>query len=989
MKKPAENRKDFIMTVFVFTAFLIFIQMFALFAFTANAENDEDEIDAARLEKFNNAVNSGTVVRVDPGIARGGRNPNAVGGDLGNCIVSSAGNVPMGTNVTYSVAPGFTFGQGLSEARIIWKAERGGQVIARQAIPLFPQNTGGVIKNLNNTSFDVRSDQAGDVTVTMVIQYRTLGSGSNDFQTATAAPSRTTFNAGIAVQQPPVGVIPGQNPGVNPVVPGANPNIPAGSGVVTSCKIPMKIEKTGTPETKELTPNSWKFADPGISMPKSNPARPKGLIEAAIRGTGPLRIDYHKEIADSDDDPNNTDYEPSTTPGRRYLRAGIPVDGDGPDINTLEPHWKVKFPEVSLSGGGWSATYPREVLPDRTGNPLTYSMPEPTEPFASLIELRIKHTYIDYKFRSNQGQINQARNMYKSIADRSAFNVPDGATDVVYEGPNLRVDGGVVDPRGTSDMIATVTGKVSYTVMEGGREDNPNTAEDEHRDDRPVRKEQPAGGQYTCGTVSSHDRDQTTPECATTYEQVLDITAPKIEFLSGSSLRGNSEVDCGSGDLVLIRVKVTDNNRYTPIRIPYLTYETTPGQQCGVPLRMEPGPGTPDATVANRPFPANIGIYYSLAPVPSNIKGDRAIKWTVDAFDGAGAPHPHNFLNSPAFGNHNMGDFFDNGRGYNGNGPAPDVHARTTNPNASGFLSIYDNDRPNINIKMWKVDRGGMYVVGDFSANEDYMLEDCYYRHTPPPPDPVCNIADSQDGFGNYKGFKGAIPEDNILLNPVSRPGFPFFPPSSFYSASRQNDVKANLANQIEDVNTNRFKYFAGFGSGLPGNCPVVFEDVKYLFTIDADDNIDTISRGGTIVRIPSKLQKLKFSFQFNDRYSEPDRAMAAMEEIDFDETSGLVRNASQYAKPWYLGPIDPSVPLAPGAAMPKDVPTFEHVFHNVTPAQYGASNPDPGCSLKVSVMDCSGHWRHSIVFFKIKEVSNELRVLEEKVKRDHRAAAR
>jgi len=995
MKKPAENRKAFIMTLLSFS-FVLAMLSSLLIAAQIKAENRPDnteDIDRSRLEKFTRDVDSGKISRIDPGIKGGaavrGNDGNQGGAgvsadqSLGSCIHASATNVPIGTSVTYSIPAGFSFGQGLSEARIIWKASRDGQTISRRSIPMFPQNTGGVVKNINNADFDVRSDQAGSITVSMEIEYRALGAGSNQFQTASATPVTTLFNAGVVIQNPDGGGGP-QNGGPGAVV--ANPNAPAGSGKVMSCKIPLEIEKIGTPETKELTPNTWKFKDPNpaLEMPKSEPGRAHALIKAAVTGTGALKIDYNKEMKDDDTD---TDFDSSPT-GKKYKRGGIPVGGDGPDPNTLEPHWKVKYPTMSLAGGNWSAAYPREVLSDQVGKTFTFTMPEPTEPFCSLIELRVKHTYINYDFSSNQGGVNQARNMYVAIQNRSAFSVPGGAYDISYTGPELSVVGGYVNGRGQDNVVAIVTGTVKYSIDEGGQDDDPDKPGDQSK---PATKHtytfQNNPTTFICGKVKSSDEGKVA-EVATLYEKVLDITAPKIEFLSGSSIRSNCEVDCGSGDLVLIRVKVSDNNKYNPIRIPFLTYETAPGQQCGIPLRMEPGPGTPDASVAQRPFASgNIGIYYSLAPVPINIKGNRAIKWHVDAFDGAAAQHQHDFLNAAAFGNHNRGDFFDGGKGYDGNGPAPERHM--SDPSSCGYLSIYDNDRPNINIKMWKVDRGGMYVVGDFTANEDYMLEDCYYRHTPPPPDPVCNIADSQDGFGAFKGYKGAIPDDTVLLRPVA-PGsvFPYFPPTTFYSPSRANAVNGNLANQIEDKNCNKFKFMAGFGAGQPGNCPVVFEDVKYLFTVDADDNIDTLSNSGVMQRIPTKLDKLKFSFQFNDKYSNPDRNMAAEEEITFDQSSGLAMGASEYTKMWYLGPIDPSIPLAPGASMAKEVPVFEHIFHNVTPAQYGVSNPDPGCSLKISVMDCSGHWRHMTVYFKVKEVSNELRVLEEKVKRDHRASA-
>ncbi|HOT77815.1 MAG TPA: hypothetical protein PK467_18655, partial [Candidatus Wallbacteria bacterium] len=82
--------------------------------------------------------------------------------------------------------------------------------------------------------------------------------------------------------------------------------------------------------------------------------------------------------------------------------------------------------------------------------------------------------------------------------------------------------------------------------------------------------------------------------------------------------------------------------------------------------------------------------------------------------------------------------------------------------------------------------------------------------------------------------------------------------------------------------------------------------------------------------------------------------------------------------KMWYLGPDDPSIPLAAGVDMPKEVPTLEHVFHSVS-----ADNSIGNRYLKVTATDRCGHKRNIAIHFKVNEVTNELRVLEEQIKRE------
>ncbi|HPG58461.1 MAG TPA: hypothetical protein PKW98_11660, partial [Candidatus Wallbacteria bacterium] len=331
--------------------------------------------------------------------------------------------------------------------------------------------------------------------------------------------------------------------------------------------------------------------------------------------------------------------------------------------------------------------------------------------------------------------------------------------------------------------------------------------------------------------------------------------------------------------MINVRVKVIDNNRYSALRTPFLTYETAPSANnaagstwSAVPLMMEPCAGVPD-NAAPRPFAAgNWGYFQALVPSPHNIKGTKALRWFVDAFDGAKYQQPQPYNGVASFGNFNHGNFE-----YNGDGP--NTQKVDQSMNKMGTLSIYDNDRPNINVKMWKVDRSGIYLVGDFEAAEDYFTEDFYYDMTNP-----SNMIDSSGPAGEYKAkippdtSAGNVPAASSILGPGSAgmqiPATLIFPSSSLFPAARKAPIADNLKYQIEDAGYDFFKYHAGFGSLAPsglkdGNCPVVFEDVKYIFTVDAYDNIEGIANNGVISMIP-KPERTKVSFELKDTESQP-----------------------------------------------------------------------------------------------------------------------
>lgn len=983
----------------LFFSVFIFLFIFS-FIFKFNSYAGGDDIDIERLTRAASNANAGQKfdkIKNNPG-ANPGANPGIVnpgGGNQipGNAIVTDLANGTqplVGTGVKVRVKPGLTFGNGnIRSATLKWITGDG-----TMSQPLVLPVQGGMVANFNGAFYEFRPAAAGPQNVRFEITYKVFGD-SNDHNAA-SPPENMVFVAG------------GANPGGNPGAPGAFVPPPPGQNTppgTVSQQIPINFARAGgPPEIKERESYTWSWPHPQLQHPTSNPGKAYSYIINNIKRGSEIETDEetgidgnaHSALSENEK-ANYIEFG-----GTYYRKRGINIDGDGPLPDSLNPKWEVRYPSVSPNGsGGWNVAH-NLTKTTAQGDNFTYSMPEPCEPFKAVVAMKVKHTWRDYSYDKAGCQLQAAIQFYTALKSNTdptgVYNNQDKYKDVTITA-NLPSCSGGVGQAGPLPITITISASVTFMekVKVGTEDDNSQPA---NPDGSKPQKDKFEWQGLKNGTISKNfnggkvkhddDPDKFTDE-SIVHELVLDTTAPRIEFapqtIGGmANLAGSGDIICSSGDLINVRVKVTDNNRYCALRTPYLTYETAPSGNnpagapwSAVPLMMEPCAGVPDNT-APRPFTGgNWGYFQALVPAPHNIKGSKALRWFVDAFDGAKFQQPQQFNGVAAFGNFNHGNFQ-----YDGVGP--NTHHVAPSPANTGTLSIYDNDRPNINVKMWKVDRAGNYLVGEFEAAEDYFTEDFYYDMTNP-----SNIVDPSGPAGEFKAkipvdtAPGNVPAAAAILGPNSAgsqiPGALIFPNSVLFPAAKKTPIAENLKFQIEDSSYNFFKYQAGFGAGgvgglKDGGCAVVFEDVKYIFTVDAFDNIEGLANNGVVTMIP-RPERTKVSFELKDDTAP---ALAAVNMEFRDGQSAAVTSANE-GKLWYLGPEDPSIPTPAGAPIPKEVPTFEHVFHSVS-----ADNSVGNRYMKIAATDRCGHKRHLAIHFKVSEVTNELRVLEEKIKRELKA---
>jgi len=912
----------------------------------------------------------------------------------GPAIVSDAGAASplVGSSVTYHIADGFSFGNGnISAAELEWVAEASGARTFKKTTQLVPQ--GGTLSNFGHAFFEVKSPVAAVYKVSFKIKYKIFG--LNAEFTANAQPVTITFVSGAAVDANPKDGM----PDVTISTPGCGGDTPAN---LESKKLLVDFTRANALQEaglKEDTSYTWVWNKKEADELSAKPAAVHKYLRASIKRGSDIESDAETGI-------NSTAYSQLSENDRGsfiecgdtyYKRSGIKVEGSGPVPGSLKPVWTVRYPSSSLNAGKWNTAYNLNAInkcqlpTDFRSDNFSFTPTEPTEPFSFEIGMKIKHKWREYKYDNSRSQIKQAIEYAKQLPEKlnaQANSDPDRRGDFVPATTatnQINVSGGEGE-RGSAISVV-ISNKCVYKKQYykevndggggqigrggGGGNDGAPQAEGNgsgtHRvEDGPPRDcEIKESNSFGCGktTCDDPDKDQDTDPCLR-HEMVLDTTAPKITFDGGTIGNGQGDVCSGSGDLVLVKVEISDNNLYSPLSTPYLTYETAPSGGAGVneswsavPLQMESVGAVPDNNAA-RPYPANSGKFQTLVPVPYNIKGIKAIRWFVDAFDGAKAPHTPEFHGAPSNGNHNHGNFWTTSGGHDGN--THDTHE--VPENIKGTISVYDNDRPNIDVRMWKVDRSGVYLVGEFLASEDYFVEDCYYQTNDPK-----LIDNTGVTAGTYSGFKGSIPTDLILTAGYQ----PAFPATSLFTAAKKQKVVANLDHQCEKSDK-WFDYEAGAGvKSQNGNCPVVFEDVKYIFTVDAADNIEAVVNSGARTDIP-KVERTLVTFDFQDR-KDINISSAKME---FVPGQRVPKNAAGGAVHWYLGPEDPSIPVADPTMLPMEVPTFEYVFHSVSKA-------DDVRRMKLDVEDCVGHHREINIKFKISEVTNELRILEEKVKRE------
>jgi len=943
-----------------------------------SASDFASDIAIDRLKKFSER-GSGKIDTTRP--SGGFVIPPAISNIPGPAIVSDAGaSSPLvGSNIKYHIVDGFSFGNGnISSAVIEWTAEAPGGRTFKKTTTLVPQ--GGTIANFGHAFFELKPAEAANYKIDFKIKYKILGLKA-DF-IANAQPLTTAFLSGNAGIDNIIAI-----GGTNPVVIVANPGnagdtLPGFKSkdiIVDFFRDNASLE-VGLKEDHNYT---WKWPRVEPQEPNCRPGPIHNYLRSAIKRGADI---------DSEDDtgidsaalgqlaPKEQGNYVQGPGGAFFKKSGVQPGGSGPVPGTLKPLWTVRYPSSNQNGGAWNTQYNLDRIgsssfpTDLQNDVFSFKPMEPTEPFLFEISMKIKHKWREFKYDKSGTQIASAISyaaQLPGVLNAQAQGDCDfrGFVTQAALASNVIAPSGGEGPHG-SGISVNISNTCTYNKqfwkeVDDGFEADGTTPKKKKVEDGPPRPVTISGGSaFGCGKTKDEEKDQNTDPCIR-HEMVLDTTAPKITFDSGSIGNGQGDVLCGSGDLVLIKVEISDNNLYSPLSTPYLTYETAPSGGGGgneswsaVPLQMTPFMAVPDNNAA-RPYGSNSGKFQALVPVPHNIKGAKAIKWFVDAFDGSKAPHgPPEFPGAPPNGNHNKGNFWTASGGHDGN--TPDTHE--VPPNINGTISIYDNDRPNINVRMWKVDRAGVYLVGDFSAAEDYFVEDCYY-HTNDP-----KLVDNTATTGTYSGFKGTIPTDPVLTAAGYQPAYPN---TTLFPAAKKQKVIDTLVHQCEKSNM-WFNYDAGDGvKRQNGNCPVVFEDVKYIFTVDASDNIEALVNSGARTDIP-KVERAVLTFNFQDK-GDNNISSTKMEFVPGQRTP---KSSAGGAVHWYLGPEDPSIPVADPTMLPMEVPTFEYVFHSV-------SKGGDIRRMNIIAEDLVGHRRELNVNFKISEVTNELRILEEKVKRE------
>lgn len=424
---------------------------------------------------------------------------------------------------------------------------------------------------------------------------------------------------------------------------------------------------------------------------------------------------------------------------------------------------------------------------------------------------------------------------------------------------------------------------------------------------------------------------------------VFDTTAPEIRFVTEESgdIQALGDYKVTTGDLRMVRVWVKDNNRYARIRTPYLYYETEPsaGRKetwCGAPLRMETIDGIgPPPYMGER---GNDFRWQAFVPAPHNYIGARCVKWYVDAYDGSSHPRfqAKDFMASgKRAGNHNRGKL-----NYETRPGEWEILSEEV-----GTFSIYDNDRPNITVKMYEVREGKPVFLDSFSAAEDWRTPDFHTDINP-----------------SGAAFAGIIPDDGILASSGYLPTGSIM---QFYM-NQNPELKARILAdqplQVADAGGVRF-HFKTAESGPA----VVFEDKHYLFAFDIDDNVDWLA-SGTGVQERKDLEKFeRLKWQLFDPESKI--RMDSPAELRFAGGRGD-------AEGWYLGPRDPEVD---GIKSKQEIPMYEHVFH--VPKNAAGDGPRP--YMRFAVTDKQGHERWIKISFNVIDVKTEFRNLEGKVERN------
>ncbi len=419
---------------------------------------------------------------------------------------------------------------------------------------------------------------------------------------------------------------------------------------------------------------------------------------------------------------------------------------------------------------------------------------------------------------------------------------------------------------------------------------------------------------FETASIKPNVTGRSTPE-AEMYLKIIDITAPWVKFHPGFEPGTHSAT---TGDYQLVKCDIYDNNRYAKIRNPWLYYETKPvdgGAEfwCSEPLILE-SEASPSLPGVNK------GTYRAMIPLPYSHKGNKCIKWYVDVHDGS------NFSHHCGGGNHNRSDC------AHGDSPQSDVHGTDY-----GLMNLYDNDRPNITLRIYEKTRTGIEKIATYEAKENYDSPDLYNGY----------IAGSSN-------FKGIIPGDEQLKSgniPVPTDLQPYL------TAGLEASLRKTFNKQIK-AEKEEYKEFE-FTIGQQGE--VIYEDRKYFFVVDVDDNVSHKSINGSSSEI-NKLQRTKLYYKFKEPSDNID--MASFEEIP---RSGNLWH-------WYLSPDNP-VNFETGK---KDCYSFEHIFHT----HISGEEKKDTAYLYLRAVDKADHERNLRLFIRVGDVRSEFTSFDSKLKK-------
>lgn len=421
---------------------------------------------------------------------------------------------------------------------------------------------------------------------------------------------------------------------------------------------------------------------------------------------------------------------------------------------------------------------------------------------------------------------------------------------------------------------------------------------------------------------------------------VYDTTAPKVDFaVNGGTITGYGDYKITTGDLKLIRVKITDNNPFAAIRIPYLHYEVAPSggtgaNWAGTPLKMD----TVDGAFRPPYKTGNSFTWQTFVPAPPNFIGEQCVKWFVDVHDGSSHPRYQSKeyrtgIKRP--GNHNKGKM-----DYD-----PREGEWEILSDAYGTLSIFDNDRPNMTLKVYEVENQQPRFLYQFSAGEDWNTPDFY------------------DEILNGSGFKGSIPPDSDLLNKAILPTM--HPAIYNLYMDKTPELRQMIIDhepfQVADDSHQKFKYF----TDLKGP-NVIYEDRRYLFVLEVKDNVEFQASRTAVETLDPMSQVPMLKYLIYD----PD----AKERMD-GLTPVVFRKDGFGSGCWYMGPRNPETdPITK-----PEVPVFEYVFHSPGSAS-GINRRKP--HLRLAIADARGHERYMFVDFNVIDVQTEFKTYDGQVTR-------